>query len=76
MQAMTKKKLLDDIKARPGRFYRLPGDVLRDRRFDDGERLEILQAWFEDTDPTRAAEIRDIIAELERRATPKNQAAE
>jgi hypothetical protein len=76
MQAMTKKKLLDDIKARPGRFYRLSGDVLRDRRFDDGERLEILQAWARDTDPTRAAEIRDIIAELERRATPKNQAAE
>ena len=42
---MAKKKLLEDIKANPGRFYRLPGDVVRDRRFDDGERLEILRAW-------------------------------
>ena len=42
---MAKKKLLEDIKARPGRFYRLPGDVMRDRRFDDTERLEILRAW-------------------------------
>jgi hypothetical protein len=71
---MTKKKLLDDIKAHPSRFYRLPGDVLRDRRFDDGERLEILNAWG--MDPSRANEIRDVIADLERRATPKNHAAE
>ena len=42
---MAKKKLLEDIKARPGRFYRVPGDVMRDRRFGDAERLEILRAW-------------------------------
>ena len=41
---MAKKKLLGDIKANPGRYYRLAGDVVRDRRFDDGERLEILKA--------------------------------
>ncbi len=41
---MAKKKLLEDIKAQPGRFYRVPGDVARDGRFDDGERLEILLA--------------------------------
>lgn len=43
---MAKKKLLEDIKLRPARFYRLPGDVVRDRRFADGERLEILHAWL------------------------------
>ena len=32
---MAKKKLLEDIKLRPARFYRLPGDVMRDRRFAD-----------------------------------------
>ena len=73
---MSKKKLLEDIKARPGRFYRLPGDVLRDRRFDDGERLEILKAWAVHAEPVRAAEIRDVIADLERRAAPRDHAAE
>jgi len=73
---MSKKKLLEDIKARPGRFYRLPGDVLRDRRFDDGERLEILKAWALDAEPVRAGEIGQVIADLERRTAPKNHAAE
>jgi hypothetical protein len=26
---MAKKKLPDDIKAHPGRLYRLPGDIVR-----------------------------------------------
>jgi hypothetical protein len=42
---MTKKKLIDDIKINPSRFYRAPADVIRDRRFCDEERLEILDAW-------------------------------
>jgi hypothetical protein len=42
---MTKKQLLEDIKADASRFFRAPGDVLRDRRFSDQERLEILYAW-------------------------------
>ncbi len=42
---MTKQKLLEDIKGNPPRFYRMPADVLRDRRFSDAERLEILVAW-------------------------------
>jgi hypothetical protein len=42
---MTKKQLLEDIKADSSRFFRAPGDVLRDRRFTDQERLEILYAW-------------------------------
>ncbi len=42
---MAKKKLFEDITADPGRYYRQPGDVARDRRFGDAERLEILQAW-------------------------------
>jgi len=46
---MAKKKLLEDIKFNPARFYRLPGDVMRDRRFSDAERLEILVAWRADS---------------------------
>jgi hypothetical protein len=45
---MTKKQLLEDIKADPARFFRAPNDVMRDRRFSDTERLEILQAWERD----------------------------
>jgi hypothetical protein len=45
---MTKKQLLEDIKADPARFFRAPNDVIRDRRFTDPERLEILQAWERD----------------------------
>jgi hypothetical protein len=73
---MAKKKLLDDIKANPGRFYRLPGDVVRDRRFDDSERLEILKAWGGESDGLRAQEIGQVIADIERRLTPRNHAAE
>lgn len=73
---MAKKKLLEDIKACPSRFYRQPGDVIRDRRFDDGERMEILKAWAGEADGVRAAEIRDAITDLERRSPPKNHAAE
>ena len=42
---MSKKKLFEDIKQNPTRIYRSPADVLRDRRFADAERLEILRAW-------------------------------
>ncbi|HEY2836707.1 MAG TPA: hypothetical protein VGI89_09070 [Rhizomicrobium sp.] len=71
---MAKKKLLEDIKAHPSRFYRAPGDVMRDRRFDDSERLEILRAWIEAAEEARVSEIRAIIADLERRMTPKDMA--
>ncbi|HWA90956.1 MAG TPA: hypothetical protein VG889_13025 [Rhizomicrobium sp.] len=42
---MAKAKLLEDIKSDPARFYPAPSDVVRDRRFSDAERLEILEAW-------------------------------
>ena len=61
---MTKKKLLDDIKRNPARFYRVPADVLRDRRFGDDERLEILKAWQSADD---RSEVDDAIADLESR---------
>jgi len=75
---MAKKKLLEDIKIRPARFYRLPGDVMRDRRFDDSERLEILRAWLGDTGAAAAApQIESAIRELEnRRPVPSDHAAE
>lgn len=73
---MAKKKLLEDIKAHPSRFYRLPGDVVRDRRFDDGERLEILQAWMGEADPLQAEQIGEVIAEVRRRLARNDHAAE
>ncbi|HEX4634827.1 MAG TPA: hypothetical protein VH189_01515 [Rhizomicrobium sp.] len=63
---MVKKKLLQDIKQHPGRIYRTPNDVLRDRRFSDGERLEILRSWRDEA-PGEDSGIGTIIAELEQR---------
>ncbi|MCX7281433.1 MAG: hypothetical protein NTX21_07750 [Alphaproteobacteria bacterium] len=72
---MTKKRLLDDIRQNPARIYRTPSDVLRDRRFDDSERLQILQAWREKADGA-AGEITAMIAELENRPHISGHAAE
>jgi hypothetical protein len=71
---MSKKKLFEDIKQNPARIYRAPADVLRDRRFADPERLEILRAW-RDADPA-PAEIAAAIEEVENRlcATPGHAA--
>ena len=65
---MSKKKLFEDIKQNPPRIYRAPADVLRDRRFADAERLEILRAWRQ-SQPGSAqeAEIDAAITELEGR---------
>jgi hypothetical protein len=63
---MTRKKLFDDIKQNPTRIYRSPGDVLRDRRFGDAERLEILRAWRHQG-PDDHREIGAMIADLESR---------
>jgi hypothetical protein len=73
---MSKKRLFDDIKQNPSRIYRAPGDVLRDRRFADAERLEILRAWRE-TQGDQGADIDAAIAELENRLSiPSGHAAE
>jgi hypothetical protein len=42
---MVKKKLIAEIAQAPSRFHRSPADIVRDRRFNDDERLEILDAW-------------------------------
>jgi hypothetical protein len=72
---MAKKKLFDDIRQNPARIYRTPGDVLRDRRFDDGERLQILQSWRDSTGEAEG-EITVMIAELENRLHISGHAAE
>jgi hypothetical protein len=71
---MAKKKLLEDIKLHPPRFYRIPGDVLRDRRFVDAERLEILKAWRSEAEHGSARQIDDVIAEVERHAATRHAA--
>jgi hypothetical protein len=71
---MARKKLFDDIKQNPGRIYRSPADVLRDRRFTDAERLEILEAWAAATDDD--SEIASLIGELKARMDAQDHAAE
>lgn len=70
---MTKKKLLEDIRQNPARIYRSPSDVLRDRRFGDEDRLEILRAWRE---AGGEADIDAMIAELRSRLCASHHAAE
>ena len=72
---MTKKKLLDDMVLNPARFYRSAGDVLRDRRFGDLERLEILRAW-RDSDSEGADQASQLMMELEQRLIAHDHAAE
>jgi hypothetical protein len=77
---MTKKKLLEDIVHDPSRFHRAPLDVIRDRRFSDEERLQILSAWEReiraadgDGEPQRLQLVSDARQEVERRAGPTAQ---
>jgi hypothetical protein len=76
---MTKKKLIEEIKLNPARYYRAPSDVNRDRRFNDEERLQILTAWERDVrslpvddeapdmEAQRLRQVSDARAEVERR---------
>jgi hypothetical protein len=74
---VSKKKLFEDIKQNPARIYRMPADVLRDRRFGDAERLEILQAWRDHLEnPSEAEAIDLMVAEVERRLCASDHAAE
>jgi hypothetical protein len=75
---MARQKLFDDIKQNPKRIYRSPGDVLRDRRFSDAERAEILRAWQGSIcDVHDLGEIDAMIVELEGRLyTASDHAAE
>ena len=75
---MTKRKLFEDIKQNPMRIYRAPADVLRDRRFGDAERVEILRAWRDSGHETvNPPEMDALIAEVEGRLySASNHAAE
>ena len=79
---MTKRKLFEEIKLNPKRYYRAPSDVNRDRRFSDEERLQILAAWEDDmramTDESvgtdsRLREVTDARAEVEKRMPIQNR---
>lgn len=73
---MSKKKLFEDIKQNPSRIYRTPADVLRDRRFADPERLEILRAWRQGEGGfAQAAELEAATTEVEGRLMVGNDHA-
>jgi hypothetical protein len=86
---MAKDKLIQDIKLNPGRYYRAPSDVSRDRRFTDEERLQILEAWERDaralsvaddegmtgSEPTRLREVVEARAEIEKRVPGRQDSA-
>lgn len=78
---MTKRKLFEEIKLNPKRYYRAPSDVNRDRRFNDEERLQILAAWEDDMraahdeleSASRLREVVDARAEVEKRLPIRNR---
>ena len=68
---MSKRKLLEEMKQNPQKFYRTPNDVVRDRRFSDAERSEILSAW-ENSDravPAELQQVQEAQQEIERKRT-------
>ena len=46
---MKRARFVQDAKLDPGRFYRNPSDIIRDRRLTKEDRLEIVIAWERDT---------------------------
>jgi hypothetical protein len=46
---MKRTRFVQDAKLDPGRYYRHPSDIIRDRRLTKEDRLEIVMAWERDT---------------------------
>jgi hypothetical protein len=46
---IKRARFVQDAKLDPGRYYRYPTDVIRDRRLTHEDRLEIVIAWERDT---------------------------
>ena len=46
---MKRARFVQDAKLDPGRYYRHPSDIIRDRRLTMEDRLEIVTAWEHDT---------------------------
>jgi len=46
---MKRTRFVQDAKLDPGRYYRHPSDIIRDRRLSKEDRLEIVIAWERDT---------------------------
>jgi len=46
---MKKVKFVQDAKLDPGRYYRNPSDIIRDRRLTQEDRLQIVIAWEQTT---------------------------
>ncbi len=84
---MKHAKLVEEAKRDPRRYYSQANDVLRDRRLNDQERLEILRSWERDAramsvaadeamaggEPNRLGEVSRALSEVEKRlAVPKD----
>ena len=64
---MKRTKFVQDAKLDPGRYYRNPSDIIRDRRLSKEDRLEIVIAWeqrLEAADDLSA--IQDKLGQLQR----------
>lgn len=50
-------QLVESMRANPARYYRKPGDVKRDRRLNDNQRMDILDAWHQKALLNRESEL-------------------
>jgi hypothetical protein len=60
---MKSNRLVEEAMNDPSRIYSKPHDVLRDRRLNDTERLEILTSWERETraEPDADDQLRQVV---------------
>jgi hypothetical protein len=56
---MKRTRFVQDAKLDPGRYYRHPADIIRDRRLTKEDRLEIVIAWEHGTQQLLASAAAD-----------------
>ena len=54
---MKRARFVQDAKLDPGRYYRHPSDIIRDRRLTKEDRLEIVIAWERDMRQLQAEDV-------------------
>jgi len=76
--SIKRTRFVEDAKLDPGRYYRHPSDIIRDRRLTNKDRLDIVIAWERDTLASIASQdaaigTEDKLGQLERLRTELEQ---
>lgn len=74
---MKRTRFVEDAKLDPGRYYRHPTDIIRDRRLNKEDRLEIVIAWEQRLETTEGLNgIEEKLGQLQRLRQELQQAPE